>query len=122
MALNFSVDVKNARLQTLCDLINASETKLVIYDDEDVVLCELSFANPCEFSIENGVLTFKNLPESMVLENGIADNASVIDIDSNVLVGLTVGEINSTADLKLPSTLLYAGSLLRLNGWTITEL
>ena len=122
MAINFSNEVKNERLQALCNVVNASVTQLIIYDDLDAKLCELPFANPCEASIVSGVLTFNSLSESMVLEDSTATKANVVDADDNVLATLIVGDMDSGADLKLPSTTLYAGSLLRLNGWTITEL
>ena len=122
MAINFSNAVKNERLQALCNVINASVTQLIIYDDLDATLCELPFANPCEASIISGILTFNSLSESMVLEDSSATKASIVDADENVLATMIVGDMDSGADLKLPSTTLYAGSLLRLNGWTITEL
>lgn len=122
MALKLSDDIKNRRLQALCDAIDLLPAALIIYNDEKEAACQLALPVPCKLSINGGVLTFKNIAESMVLINTVVTNAEIVDENGDVLVALTVGDMPSGADLKLPSTLLFQGSLLRLNGWTITEL
>ena len=121
MALIFSDVIKNARLQVICNAIDSGNGKLVIYNLAQDVICELAFPNPCKYAISGSVLTFNNLDESMVLLNSVVTNAKVITDDDTVLFDLSVGDSDSDADIKLPSTTLYKGSLLRLNGWTITE-
>ena len=121
MALIFSDVIKNARLQVICDAIDEAGGKLVIYNSDEDVICELSFPNPCKYAIDGAILTFNNLSESMVLINATAAKANVIANDDTVLFDLTVGNADSNDDIKLPTTTLYKGSLLRLNGWTIQE-
>ena len=86
----------------------------------------LDFKVPSKLSIVDGVLTFQTLEESMVLISDLATNAKIISNNGDTLANASMAEINddenSNADLKLPSLNLYAGSLLRLVGWTITEL
>ena len=121
MSLILSTELKNARLQVLCDAIDNGNSKLVVYNVAQDVICELAFPNPCKADISNAVLTFNNLTESMVLLSSTATNAKVINDSDTVLFDLTIGNSDSAADIKLPSTALYQGSLLRLNGWTISE-
>ena len=122
MSLILSTELKNARLQVICDAIDNGNGMLVVYNSAQDVVCELAFPNPCKAGISDAVLTFNNLTESMVLLNSTVTNASVINESDVVLFNLTVGDSDSEADIKLPSTTLYKGSLLRLNGWTISEL
>ncbi|PKF60611.1 hypothetical protein CW745_13855 [Psychromonas sp. psych-6C06] len=122
MTINFSVAIKNARLQMLCDAIDAQETHLILYNEAQEEVCNLLFPSPSKSSIANGQLIFRDLPESMVLINAEAKSAKIIAIDNTVLASLSVGDSASSEDLKLPSTILFAGSLLRLKGWLITEL
>lgn len=122
MALTLSTALKNARLQTLADAIDSADARLVIYNAAQAVVCELAFPKPCKLSIENAVLTFNNLPESLVLMNADATHAKILSAADVVLATLNVGELASNADLKLPTLKLFQGSLLRLNGWTINEL
>ena len=122
MAINFSDAVKNARLQAICDAIDAKATNLVLLSVTQRELCILPFPTPSKLSIIGGVLTFKNIDESMVLLDAEATHAKITDIDNVEIASLSVGVTGSGADLQLPSTTLFAGSLLRLNGWTITEL
>ncbi|WP_417698108.1 hypothetical protein [Psychromonas sp.] len=121
MALTFSNEIKAARLQAFCDALDANACVLRVFNAEQETVCELPVPSPSKLSIENGVLTLNNFDESMVLINATATNAAIIQ-DGNQLVSMNVGDVGSTADLKLPSTTLYSGSLLRLNGWTLTEL
>lgn len=122
MALQLSIDIKNSRLQVICDAIDALPARLMIYNTDAEVACEMKFPAPCQLSILDAVLTFRELPESMVLLNTEVTNATIIDENDAVLMQLSVGDMSSSADLKLPSTILYQGSLLRLKGWSITEL
>lgn len=122
MALILSTALKNARLQTLADAIDAADARLVIYDVAQTVVCELAFPKPCKAEIANAVLTFNNLPESLVQLNADANHAKILSSANAVLATLNVGDLASNADLKLPNLKLFQGSLLRLNGWTINEL
>lgn len=124
--MDFSIAVKNARAQVLCDKIDENGAKLVIYNAPQEVMCALDFKVPSKLSIVDGVLTFQTLEESMVLISDLVTNAKIISDTGETLANASMAEINddenSNADLKLPSLNLYAGSLLRLVGWTITEL
>lgn len=122
MALKLTTEIKNSRLQVLCDAIDALPAFLNIYNAEKEIVCQLAFPVPCKLSIDGGLLTFNNIAESMVLINAIVTTAEIVDENGDVLVALDVGDMSSNADLKLPSTTLFSGSLLRLNGWTIIEL
>lgn len=121
MALTFSSALKEARLQAMCDALDADISTLVIYNAEQETVCELPVPNPSKQSISTGVLTLNNFAESMVLINSTATNAKIMQ-NGSALVSMQIGDTNSSADFKLVSTQLYAGTLLRLNGWTITEL
>ena len=124
--MELSIAIKNARAEVLCDKIDENGAKLIIYNAPQEVMCALDFKVPSKLSIVDGVLTFQTLEESMVLISDLATDAKIISNNGDTLANVSMTEINdnenSNADLKLPSLNLYAGSLLRLVGWTITEL
>lgn len=124
--MDFSVEVKNARAQVLSDKIDKNGAKLVLYNSEKEVVCELDFKVPSKSSIENGVLVFNTLDESMVIISDDVTSAEIVSSIDDVLAFVSVSALddieNQSADLKLASTTLYAGTLLRLIGWKVTEL
>ncbi len=95
---------------------------LQLLNAAQAIVCDLPFASPCVSAISNGTLTFADLPETLVLLNDDIDSGAIVDDADNVLLTVTVGDLDSAADLKLPSLTVYQGSLLRLSGWTISEL
>lgn len=121
MSLNLSVGIKNSRLQAICDAIDAQPSTLTIFTSDESILCQLDFPTPCKGSIENGVLTFANLTEQMVLIDGVASHAKILTDTQELIANVSIGSLDSFAVLRLPSTTQYSGSLLRVNGWTITE-
>ena len=120
--MQLSTEIKNARLQTIADTLDTTTATLRLVNAAQAVVCDLPFANPCAADISSGTLTFNNLPESLVLLTDTIDSAAIVDAADAVLVSLTVGDLDSSADLKLPSLDMIQGSLLRLSGWTISEL
>ena len=120
--MQLSTEIKNARLQVVAAAIDAGSATLQLLSAESAVICELLFAVPCAADISNGTLTFDALPEALVLLNEDINSAAIVDDADNVLITVTVGDLDSSCDLKLPSLTVYQGSLLRLSGWTISEL
>lgn len=122
MAINFSVSVKNARLESLTNEIDASPSKLVLYDVSEQVVCELTFPAISKYTIADGVLILKDIPEGIVLITTDVTHAKVAHTDETFIMDCSVGVVGSSSDLELPTTALFQGSFLRLSGWTISEL
>ena len=120
--MQLSTTIKNARVQVLSDAIDAQDAVLRLLNAAQETVCELAFASYSAEDISSGTLTFNDLPESLVLLNDTVANAVIVDTEDAVLVTLTVGDLDSSADLKLPSLTLIQGGLLRVSGWTVSEL
>jgi len=120
--MQLSTEIKNARLQAIGDAIDAGNARLKLLNTEQAVVCELPFTIPSASNISSGALTFNTLPESLVLLSDDIDSGVIVGDDDALIASLTVGDMDSSADLKLPSLTVYQGSLLRINGWTISEL
>jgi len=120
--MQLSTEIKNARLQVIAAAIDAGNATLQFLNAAQAIVCELPFANPCAADISNGELTFNTLSESLVLLNDDISDSAIIDDAQCVLAILSVGDLQSSAELKLPSLTVYQGSLLRITGWTISEL
>lgn len=120
--MQLSTEIKNARLQVITAAIDAGNATLQLLNAAQAIVCELPFANPCAADISNGKLTFNTLSESLVLLNDDIDSGVIVDDEQGVLATVSVGDLQSSAELKLPSLTVYQGALLRITGWTISEL
>lgn len=121
--MQLSTEIKNLRLQAIGDAIDMGNATLRMLNADQSIVCELPFTNPCFADISNGTLTFNTLAESLVLLNSDKLYSGVIvDDTENVLITVSIGDLQSAADLKLPTLTVYQGSLLRVSGWTISEL
>lgn len=120
--MQLSTEIKNARLQAFCDAIDAGNATLRLLNADQAIVCELPFPSPCKQEIANGTLTFNTLPETLVLLSADIDSSVIVDNEENILAAVSVGDLASSADLKLPSLTLYQGGLIRLVGWTVSEL
>lgn len=118
----FNDAIKNERAQVFADKIDATNATLNLLTSSGELLVSLSFAQPCTIDVSNGILTFASLTEKMVLLTAEAFKAEIVGDDDTVLADLTVSDNDGNGDLKLPSLMLFQGSILRLTNWQIKEL
>ena len=122
--MDLSTTLKNVRAGVIADHIDLTDHSLRLVGSAGQIICDLPFVNPSAASVTGGVLTFNTLPESMTLLSGtIVKGFIIADADNSLLIdNLSVGNFDSSADIRLPNTYVYKGSLLRLSGWTLSEL
>lgn len=120
--MQLATTIKNTRAQVVSDAFDAGTAVLRLLNAAEAMVCELEFPNPCAADISNGVLTFNNLAESLVLLTDTVDSAVIVAADDSVLAEPSIGVTGSGAELTLPSLDLIQGSLLRITGWTVSEL
>lgn len=114
--------LKNERAKVLADAIDAgSATLQLLINANDIETFDIPFSDPCYADITDGVLTFAPLPETMIPMSGEVKSAVIVN-DGTVLAYLTVSDNDGSGDLKLPSLMLFQGSILRIANWQIKEL
>lgn len=124
MSTTYSTTAKNARLQTVADLIDAGPSAGVLQigtADMATVLVTIALADPCA-TVSGGVLTFSGFPRSDTAADatGTAAAARIRDSSGNdVITGLTVGLSN--ADIVLDSLSITAGQTVTISGMSITH-
>lgn len=131
-ALN--VSIKNSRLAVIKDAIDAAQGagKIMIYTapvpdppgspvSTQTLLAELTFSKPCG-SIDGGVLTFSTIQEeSNAPATGTAAWARITDGDGNWVADVDVGDSSSSAVIKLNTTQIYQGGIVRITSASIAE-
>ena len=113
--------LKNERAKVLADAIDAGSATLQLLDIDENEIVNIPFADPCYSDIVDGVLTFAPLAETMIAISGEVKSAVIVN-DGTVLADLTVTDNDGNGDLKLPSLMLFQGSILRIANWQIKEL
>jgi hypothetical protein len=125
MAINYPVNVKQARMAAVRDLIDAQAGagKFVIYDASNVVICTLPLADPCGVvtTVANAVSLQLSVPISVISANaGTADHAAITDAaGNNVVTGLRVG--TSNAEVILQQLAIAAGANVQITSAIISH-
>ena len=116
MAINYSTEIKNVRLEVVRAAIDAGAApgKVCIYTAQYVfLLAAIEFAYPCGI-VADGILTFSGLPKSGIgVREGNAAIARVYDSKGTIISdGHTVGMIGT--DLVIDSVTIAAGKTVTL--------
>lgn len=125
MAVNYPVDVKNARLDAVAAKIDAGTGpgKLEIGTAGMAsVLATIVLSDPCAAAAASGILTFSGFPKSDTSADATGTAAAARIRDSNdvdVITGLTVG--TSGTDIVLDSTSITAGQTVTINSASISH-
>lgn len=123
--IRFPLSIQNARWQIIQSSIDAAASpgRLTLYagDIPDaggtlpanaVELVSYELKKPCA-RITNGILMFHLPDEEMVIADGIASWARFADGANNPVLDLDVGDMNSSAGVRLPQVNLFAGGIVR---------
>jgi protein involved in polysaccharide export with SLBB domain len=121
MAVNYSTDLKNARLQAVADAVNGGTIE-ICSAGYAAVLAVLTLPNPSG-TVADGVLTFDTSPalaDTSADNSGTAAVARVKDSLGNVEIsGLTVGE--TSENIVLTSADIVSGDSVTITSATITH-
>lgn len=127
MAVNYSSDIKDARLQAVIDGIDGGSgagTLEICTSGYANVLAVLTLADPCGTK-SGGVLTFDTSPalqDTSANATGTAAAARIKDSSGNVKVNnMSVGISGSGADVILGTTSIVSGQLVQITSATITH-
>lgn len=134
MALNIDPSITNSMLQELADAIDAGDPtpgKFQIYSGtkpatpgaditDQVLLAECACSLPCG-TVASGVLTFSDISEEdNAPATGTATWGRLMDGSGTWIADFDVGGGSSSAFLKLNSTSLYQGGIVRITSSTIS--
>jgi ABC-type uncharacterized transport system permease subunit len=128
--MEYSNAIKNARIQVLTNLIDEKACYMRLYSGvkpvnpefnltDQVLLCELVFVAPCVINVTDGVATMRPLTEKLAIATGTVEFARIVNVDDEVLVDLSIGEI--TSDLEVGSATIYQGAMVRVDNWTLSD-
>lgn len=130
MAVGYSTDVRNARLQVVADAVNGGSGagKLRIYDGlrpatggtVTNLLAEFTLPNPFEDSISGGVLTADAISSATASGTGTATWFRIIDGDGTFVLDGDAGGTGSGKELELSSTSISSGQTVTIDSLTIT--
>lgn len=118
MPYSYSVPVVSRFFTALTTAMEVGGSpSLVVKNLEGVVLCTLPFPIPLEKSRAGRLLVLNNPPPAMVMVDGEAGYADILDGMGGLVVSFGVGSetVNPTAELIISSTTLYAGGMIIIN-------
>ena len=123
MAINYSTAIKNARMTTVRDAIDAGSGagKINIYNATYAnILVTIELADPSG-TIANGVLTLSGMPKSGAgIFAGNAALARILDSDNTVVAdGLTVGTVGT--DIIIDNVNIAVGQNVNITAGSITH-
>ena len=122
MAVNYTVAVKNARLNAVITAIGTTGVLEIGTTGMATVLATINLGNPAGTSA-SGVLTFSGFPRSDTAADasGTAAAARIRTATggTDIVTGLTVGL--SASDIILDSVNITAGQTVTINSATITH-
>lgn len=123
MALNYSVAVKNARLQAVVDAIGTAGVLVIgtsALSGATGVLASVPFANPA-FNVSAGAMTTNSLPRTTTATAAGTAAKAEIRTSGGVVVasGLTVG--TSGTDVIINATAISVGQTVQVTVGTITH-
>ena len=135
--ISLTFETKNDRLQAIADKIDSgssglSPATLEIYSGvmpeghgaqgpEDLVLITVEVPYPCAQSVTSGVLTLNQMEEAMAMHSGIATWCRVRNGSGEIVFDADVGNLESTAFLRMANTQVYEGIYLTLEETYIAE-
>lgn len=130
MAVGYSTDVRNARLQVVADAVDGGSGagKLRIYDGSRPatggtvtnLLVEFALPSPFEDSISGGVLTADAISSATASGTGTATWFRIIDGDGTFVLDGDAGGTGSGKELELSSTSISSGQTVTIDSLTIT--
>jgi|GEM_PF-1738541 len=125
MAVNYSIAVKNARLQTTSDLIGGGSLVIGTSDlagGATGILARVPFSDP-PFVVSNGEMTVNNPPRTIIASaTGIAAKVEIRSAADTVIAnGLTIGLPDSGADVILNALEVSSGQTVQITIGTITH-
>lgn len=124
MALNYSVAVKDARLQAVVDAIGATGVLVIgtssLAGGAPGILASVPFANPA-FTVSAGVMTVNSLPRTVAASGSGTAAKAEFRTGAGVVVasGLTVG--TSGTDVIINATSISVGQTVQVTVGTITH-
>lgn len=124
MALNYSLAVKNARLQAVVDALGPAGVLVIgtsaLAGGAGGILASVPFANPA-FNVSGGAMTVNSPPRTVAASGtGIAAKAEFRHSDGTVVAsGLTVGTTGT--DVIINATSMSAGQTVQVTVGTITH-
>lgn len=122
MAVNYSLAIKNARLNAVVSGIGATGVIEIGTAGMALVLATIPLSNPAG-TVSNGVLTFSGMPSSDTSADasGLAAAARIRTAPggTDIITGLTVGLTG--ADVILDNTNLIIGQTITINSAVINH-
>lgn len=124
MAIDYSLDCINNRLQAVIDTIDGSGSGFIILRNGTTELVSIQLATPCG-TVSGQVLTFDGTLQDTATATSSADNCIITDaVGATVVSGLTVGIPLSGADViisnGLNNTLITSGDTVQVLSAQIT--
>lgn len=118
MSVDYSLDVRNARLQQGVDAIDAGAGNgvLRLLDGSGVVLSSLALAKPCA-TVVAGRMNFNGLSliDPATVGIGVATRARIEDSAGTVVIdGLTVSNAAGADIVLTPSNVIAAGEVIAI--------
>lgn len=132
--MEYSNAIRTIRLQAGIDKMNAigssASSSLLIYGGTipnyysaitgaQKLLVTIPMARPVSSEVVNGTATMNDLPETMIMDSGLATFARIIDADGGTVAQLGMSELNP--DLTGAVLNFQAGAYIRVEGWTLSD-
>lgn len=132
MTIGIADSVRTTRMTDISTAIDAGTGAgtLKIYDGArpskggtvTTLLATLTFSDPCQASVTNGVLTFDSITDDSDADaSGTATWARVETSDPTFVMDMSVGATSSGEDIELNSVVIAAGATVSVTSAAITD-
>ena len=90
-------------------------------EPENLALIDMPIQYPSAQSVENGILTLKQLDQAMAIQTGLATWCRIYNGNNEIVFDADVGNMDSDAFLRMANTQIYEGIYLTLEETYIAE-
>ena len=117
MIVNLSETASDAMLDALSEILNGGVIELL--SDDQRLLAALKLSNPAAQAAADGELEFNQIAEGAAIAGGNAETARLLTSDGDEVLSVDVGDSDSDATIRFPSTQINEGSPVRLTSFTL---
>lgn len=121
MTLKFSLTLRNARATTnLNEIDKGGNATIEFYDFNQTLLAIAQLPVPCGF-VSNGALVFNTIPATIALANGFMEIAKIKNGNTEFVIELDVGDVESPAAIRFADTQAKEGGKILVASAAIIE-
>lgn len=129
--MNLNNTVRNQRLNVIRDFIDSggAAAKLIVYSGAKpakggaatTALIEFTLAYPCAPNASNGQLAFSPISSTAAIGDGVATWARIQTSSGTFVMDCEVGDLSTSAPVRLSDTSITSGRNVNVTLSTITE-